>query len=88
MSVTVTPGPVLQEVLHVVPTPHGDARGWFSETYNAAAFAQVNQLFVPEGFAHGFSTLEQGCEIASKVSAPYAPESDGALHLMIRIPGS
>ncbi len=128
---------------------HGDARGWFSETYSAArlidmgidaVFVQDNhsfsrepntirglhfqtppfaqsklvrclkgriwdvivdlrhgsptygnwagvelseengdQLFVPMGFAHGFQTLTENCEIAYKVSAPYAPQHDGGL---------
>ena len=35
---------------------------------------QWNQLFVPRGFAHGFVTLEDDCEVLYKVSAPYAPD--------------
>lgn len=38
-----------------------------------------NQLFVPKGYAHGFLTLEDNCEIAYKVDAYYAPESDGGV---------
>ncbi len=34
------------------------------------------QLFLPEGFAHGFATLRPLTEIAYKVSAPYAKEHD------------
>ena len=37
------------------------------------------QLFVPVGFAHGFITLEPDTEVAYKVSAPYAPQSDGGI---------
>ena len=36
-------------------------------------------LYVPEGFAHGFCTLESMTEIAYKVSADYAPESDAGI---------
>lgn len=39
-----------------------------------------NQLYVPIGFAHGFMTLVDGCEVAYKVSAPYTPELEGAVH--------
>jgi len=31
------------------------------------------QVFIPEGFAHGFCTLTDHAEILYKVSAPYAP---------------
>ncbi len=38
-----------------------------------------NQLYVPEGFAHGFMTLEDDCEVTYKVSAPYSPDHDRAI---------
>ncbi|WP_340693589.1 dTDP-4-dehydrorhamnose 3,5-epimerase [Hyphomonas sp.] len=34
------------------------------------------QVFVPEGFAHGFCTLEADCEISYKVTTYYAPDAD------------
>lgn len=38
-----------------------------------------NQLYVPEGFAHGFVTLEDDTEVSYKVSALYSPEHDRAI---------
>lgn len=38
-----------------------------------------DQLYVPEGFAHGFMTLQPDTRVAYKVSAPYAPEAEGGL---------
>ncbi len=37
------------------------------------------QLYVPEGFAHGFCSLEADCELLYKVSAPYAPQADSEI---------
>ena len=37
------------------------------------------QLFIPVGFAHGFITLDQECEILYKVNNYYAPDCDGGI---------
>ena len=49
---------------------------WVSRVLSAGAF---NQLYIPEGFAHGFLTLEAGVEVFYKVSAPYAPDCEGCI---------
>ena len=38
-----------------------------------------NQLFIPEGFGHGFVTLEPNCLVAYKVSDFYDPATDRAI---------
>lgn len=36
-------------------------------------------MYVPEGFAHGFLTLTDDCEVFYTVTAAYAPEAEGGL---------
>ena len=41
--------------------------------------AEWNQVLIPEGFAHGFLTLEPDTEVQYKVSRPYSAAHDRAI---------
>lgn len=43
------------------------------------SFDNGRQLYIPEGFAHGFVTLTDDTEIVYKCSDYYAPTADGAI---------
>lgn len=62
----------------VVDIRHG------SDTYGRAFGAILDaengrQLFVPEGFAHGFCTLEANTEVLYKVNAPHSRDHERGL---------
>jgi dTDP-4-dehydrorhamnose 3,5-epimerase len=145
---TITPL-ALPDLLLITPKRHGDARGWFAETWSRRAFEAAGvtadfvqdnqafnarkgtvrglhfqlaphpqaklvrvlrgalfdvavvvrpgsptfgrwagatltaeggeQLFVPRGFAHGYCTLTDDCELAYKVDGLYAPDREGGV---------
>lgn len=50
--------------------------------WHAEILSQENMrsIVIPEGFAHGFQTLEDDCELLYLHSASYCKESEGALN--------
>jgi dTDP-4-dehydrorhamnose 3,5-epimerase len=49
---------------------------WHAEILTAT---NGRTLFIPEGFAHGFQTLVDDCELLYLHSAPYSAESEAGL---------
>jgi dTDP-4-dehydrorhamnose 3,5-epimerase len=51
---------------------------WYGEV-----LTEKNQrsLLIPEGFAHGFQTLTNDCELIYLHSAPYVKEAEAALNI-------
>jgi dTDP-4-dehydrorhamnose 3,5-epimerase len=50
---------------------------WRAEELSAA---NHRAMVIPEGFAHGFQTLEENCELLYLHSVPYAPEAESGLN--------
>lgn len=52
-------------------------RKWFGVELSPA---NGRMLYIPEGFAHGFQTLEDGSEVFYQMSEKYFPESARGIH--------
>jgi dTDP-4-dehydrorhamnose 3,5-epimerase len=54
----------------------------FLQWHGVVLSAQNRQsLLIPKGFAHGFQTLSEDCELIYLHTAAYSPESEGALNV-------
>jgi dTDP-4-dehydrorhamnose 3,5-epimerase len=51
---------------------------WHGEILSAE---NRRSLLIPEGFAHGFQTLTEDCELIYLHTAPYHPEAEGAINV-------
>jgi len=52
----------------------------FGQHFSIELEASGMQLFVPEGFAHGFMSLVPNTIVAYKVSQPYDPANEGGIY--------
>lgn len=50
---------------------------WHGEVLEAG---EATALLIPEGFAHGFQTLADGCEVLYLHTARYEPAAEGAIN--------
>jgi dTDP-4-dehydrorhamnose 3,5-epimerase len=50
---------------------------WHAERLSEA---NGHSIFIPRGFAHGFQTLSDDCELVYLHSTPYVPESEGGVN--------
>lgn len=55
----------------------------YGSWYGATLSAENGQsLLIPAGFAHGFQTLEPGCELIYLHSQTYAPAAEGGINAL------
>lgn len=73
--VRVVRGRILDVAVDIRPNSQTFGK-WVSAEISAEEW---NQIFVPQGFAHGFISLEPDTEVNYKVSAPYAPEAEKSI---------
>ncbi len=52
---------------------------WHGEVLSAE---NGRSMLIPGGFAHGFQTLAEGCELIYLHDKPYAPEAEGGLNAL------
>lgn len=52
---------------------------WYAEVLNVD---KQNSLFIPDGFAHGFQTLTDDCELIYLHTAPYNSSAEDALNVL------
>lgn len=53
----------------------------FGKHYRVQLSAQnLKQLYIPKGFAHGFSVVSESATVSYACDAPYQPESEGGVY--------
>lgn len=67
------------EILDVIVDLRKDSDTYLQQLNIPLSAENGEQLFIPEGFAHGYYVLSEEAIISYKVSAPYAPEYQGGV---------
>jgi dTDP-4-dehydrorhamnose 3,5-epimerase len=67
------------EILDVIVDLRKDSESYLKQLNIPLSAEKGEQLFIPEGFAHGYYVLSDNAIISYKVSAPYAPEHQGGI---------
>lgn len=80
-------------VYDVIVDLRKDSPTFLKWTWVELSSTDLNMLYVPKGFAHGFYTLQENTHVLYKVDSLYAPRFDGGIRwddpdLAIRWPGS
>lgn len=66
-------------ILDVVVDIRGSSRTFRKWVSLVVSAAEWNQFLVPQGFAHGFVTLEENTEVVYKVTDYFSPEHDRSI---------
>jgi dTDP-4-dehydrorhamnose 3,5-epimerase len=63
-------------ILDVIVDARSDSSSYGSSWMIELSAVNAKQLYVPEGFLHGFLTLENDCLVTYKCSAHYSPDNE------------
>jgi len=73
--ISVTKGEIFDVAVDIRPKSHSFGQ-WVGHILSAE---NKLQMFIPEGFAHGFLTLSENSQVHYKVNAPYVPEDERSI---------
>lgn len=68
------------EIFDVIVDLRRDSTTFGEHTSVSLSARNQLMLYVPEGFAHGFQTVTDGCEVFYQMSTPYHPDSAAGIH--------